>query len=109
MVTRTDRDDNMVMNEDLKSINTPPRNPLAFPSFEEAVRQDSFEGELSSIEGGASHLSRSTAQFRSIERMRDSLVNFERNHKLKTTMVEFHHLKRSLDLDANGKYSKENN
>ena len=64
-----------------------------------------LENEFSSIEDANSQLSRSTAQFRSIERMRDSLINFERNHKLKTTMQEFHRIKWSIDLEAKGKYN----
>ena len=41
-----------------------------------------FDGE-SSIICKDSQESRSTAQFKSIERMRDSLIKFEINHKLK--------------------------
>jgi hypothetical protein len=50
-----------------------------------------FDAE-SSIIGKDSHASKSTAQFKSIERMRDSLVKFEINHKLKQTMKGFNRL-----------------
>ena len=61
-------------------------------------RQQSFDDTFSSItDKEESHNSRSTAQFRSIERMRDSLVNFERIHKLQSTMQEFAHIKKSID------------
>ena len=38
-----------------------------------------------------------TASFHTIERMRNSLDNFERIHKLTTTMKDFDFVKKSID------------
>ena len=60
---------------------------------------DSFNDEFSSIaDGKESMKSQSTAQFQSIERMRDSLDKYERDHKLKQTMQGFHEIRKSLQL-----------